>query len=173
MRTTDRLILRPFRDEDLPAWAELNADPVVMKYLGPPLNHEQTDQLAEAINNQYLAEGIGFLAIERRSDGQFLGAGGLSREPWHPDDLEIGWRLAREHWGHGYASEMALSWLEYAFTDLDLPRVLSTTDAPNLSSIAVMERIGMSFVRATELVDDGVPFDAVIYSITQETWRSR
>jgi RimJ/RimL family protein N-acetyltransferase len=173
MRTTERLVLRPFRDEDLPAWADLNADPEVMEYLGPPRTREQTDRFAEAINDQYAAEGFSFLAIERRSDGAFLGAGGLSREPWHPDDLEVGWRLARQYWGNGYASEAALSWLDYAFTDLDLPRVLATTDAPNTNSIAVMKRIGMTFHQATELVEDGVPFNAVIYSITQEAWRGR
>lgn len=174
MRTTERLLLRPFRDDDLPEWAELNTDPEVMRYLGgAPLTRAESDAIAAGVNAQYDAEGIGFLAIERRSDGVLLGAGGLTREAWHPDDIEIGWRLARRYWGHGYASEAASSWLDYAFTDLDLPRVLSSTDAPNTNSIAVMERLGMTFVEATQLVDDGIPFDAVIYSITQEAWRSR
>ncbi|GAA1568522.1 GNAT family N-acetyltransferase [Kribbella sancticallisti] len=171
MRTTERLLLRPFRDEDLPAWGDLNTDPEVMRYLGgQPLSRAESDAIAAGVNAQYVAEGIGFLAIERRSDGAFLGAAGLTREQWHPDDIEIGWRLARFHWGHGYASEAASSWLAYAFTDLSLPRVIATTDAPNLHSIAVMKRIGMTFDHATELVEDGEPFDAVIYSITQEAW---
>jgi RimJ/RimL family protein N-acetyltransferase len=168
------LLLRPFRDEDLPEWAELNTHPEVMRYLGgEPLSRAETDAIAEGVNAQYDAEGIGFLAIERRSDGALLGAGGLTRESWHPDDLEIGWRLARQYWGHGYASEAASSWLDYAFTDLDLPQVLSTTDTPNTNSIAVMKRLGMTFTENTQLVFDGHPVDVVVYTITQEAWRTR
>lgn len=173
MRTTDRLLLRPFRDEDLPAWAELNTDPEVMRYLGgKPLSRAESDAIAAGVNKQYVAEGTGFLAIERRSDGAFLGASGLTHEAWHPNDLEIGWRLARAHWGHGYATEAAASWLAYAFTDLDLPRVLASTDSPNINSIAVMKRIGMTFDHEAVLEADGETFDAVIYSITRENWRA-
>ena len=172
MRTTARLLLRPFRDDDLPAWAELNADPEVMRYLGgKSLSRAESEEIAAAVNRQYVAEGIGFLAIERRTDGAFLGAGGLTRESWHPDDLEIGWRLARAHWGHGYATEAAASWLAYAFTDLDLPRVLAATDTPNTKSVGVMKRIGMTFDHDAVLEADGETFDAVVYSITQEAWR--
>ncbi|WP_328323271.1 GNAT family N-acetyltransferase [Kribbella sp. NBC_00382] len=172
MRTTDRLLLRPFRDEDLPAWAELNTDPKVMRYLGgKPLSQAETDEIASGVNRQYLAEGTGFLAIERRSDGAFLGAGGLTHEVWHPDDLELGWRLAREYWGHGYATEAAAAWLAYAFFDLNLPHVLASTETANTKSIAVMQRIGMSFDHEARLEEDGEAFDAVVYSITQEAWR--
>jgi RimJ/RimL family protein N-acetyltransferase len=170
MRTTDRLLLRPFRDEDLPDWAAMNADPEVMQYLGQPLSRAQSDRIAEGVNAQYVAEGIGFLAIERRSDGALLGAGGLQREPWYPDDMELGWRLAREYWGQGYATEAAASWLEHAFTERSLPRVISITDTPNLRSIAVMKRIGMTFDHAAELEEDGTTFEATIYSITAAAW---
>jgi RimJ/RimL family protein N-acetyltransferase len=174
MRTTERLVLRPFRDEDLPHWAALNADPEVIEFLGGrPLSRGESDAIADAVNRQYVAEGIGFLAIERSSDGVFLGACGLQREPWYPDELELGWRLAREHWGHGYATEAASSWLAHAFGELDLPRVISITDVPNLRSIAVMQRLGMTFDHAAELDDEGVLFDAVIYSITASTYRRR
>ncbi|GAA0955624.1 GNAT family N-acetyltransferase [Kribbella koreensis] len=173
MLTTERLLLRPFRDEDLPAWAELNTDPEVMRYLGgKPLSRAETDEIARAVNARYEAEGTGFLAIERRSDGAFLGAGGLTREAWHPDDLELGWRLAREYWGHGYATEAAAAWLAYAFTELDLPRVLASTETANTKSISVMERIGMRFDHEARLEEDGETFDAVIYSITRQAWRA-
>ena len=100
MRTTDRLLLRPFRDEDLPHWAALNADPEVMEFLGGrALSRAESDAIADAVNGQYVAEGIGFLAIERRSDGAFLGACGLQREPWYPDEMELGWRCWRGGWG--------------------------------------------------------------------------
>jgi RimJ/RimL family protein N-acetyltransferase len=174
MRTTERLLLRPYREEDLPAFAAINADPEVMKYLGgEPLSREQSDAITEGVNQRHLAEGIGFLAIERRSDGALLGACGLMRhDAWYPDVLEIGWRLGREYWGHGYATEAATSWLTHAFEERTEPRVISITDTPNLNSIAVMKRLGMTFDHQAELVEDDTPFDATIYSITPEAWTS-
>jgi RimJ/RimL family protein N-acetyltransferase len=171
VRTTERLVLRPFRESDLEPWAALNADPDVTQYLGPPLSREDSDRTASAINAFYEARGFGFLAVERRSDGAFLGACGLSKEQWYPDDLEIGWRLAREYWGRGYATEAAVSWLDYAFKEAGLPRVIAVTDTPNVRSIAVMRRLGMSFDHEAVLEDDGVPFDATIYSLKAEEWR--
>ncbi|MGW6196543.1 GNAT family N-acetyltransferase [Kribbella sp. NPDC055110] len=171
MRTTERLVLRPFRETDLEPWAALNADPDVTQYLGPPLDREHSDRIAAAVNASYAADGIGFLAVERRTDGMFLGACGLSREQWYPDDLEIGWRLAREYWGHGYATEAAASWLDYAFAEVGLPRVIAVTDTPNVRSIAVMRRLGMSFDHQAVLEEDGVLFDATIYSLKAEEWR--
>ena len=171
MRTTERLVLRPFRESDLEPWAALNADPDVTQYLGSPLSREDSDGTAWAINASYEAQGFGFLAVERRSDGRFLGAAGLSKEKWYPDDLEIGWRLAREYWGHGYATEAAASWLDYAFHEAGLPRVIAVTDTPNVRSIAVMRRLGMSFDHEAVLEDEGVPFDATIYSLKAEEWR--
>lgn len=172
MRTTERLLLRPYREEDRPAFAAMNADPEVMRYLGgAPLTREQSDAITEGVNSIFVADGIGFLAIERRSDGALLGACGLMRHgAWYPDDLEIGWRLGREYWGHGYATEAASSWLIHAFAERSEHRVISITDTPNLNSIAVMKRLGMTFDHETELVEDGIPFDATIYSITPEAW---
>ena len=171
MRTTERLVLRPFRESDLDPWAALNADPEVTEFLGPPLTREDSDRIAVAVNASYDKNGYGFVAVERRSDGAFLGAAGLSREEWYPDDLEIGWRLAREYWGHGYATEAAASWLDYAFREAGLPRVIAVTDTPNVRSIAVMRRLGMSFDHKAVLTEDGVPFDATVYSLTAAAWR--
>jgi RimJ/RimL family protein N-acetyltransferase len=169
------LLLRPYREEDLPAFAAINADPEVMKYLGgEPLSRERSDWITEGVNQRYVAEGIGFLAIERRSDGALLGACGLMRhDAWFPDVLEVGWRLGREYWGHGYATEAATSWLDHAFLERSEPRVISITDSPNLNSIAVMKRLGMTFDHETELVDEGTPFEATICSITATTWTSQ
>jgi RimJ/RimL family protein N-acetyltransferase len=173
MRTTERLVLRPFRESDLEPWAALNADPEVIEYLGEPLSREDCDRTAAAINEQYASEGFGFLAVERRADGAFLGACGLSREQWYPDDLEIGWRLAREHWGHGYAAEAAASWMEHGFTTMGLPRIIAVTDSPNQRSIAVMRRLGMTFDHQGMLEEDGVPFEATVYTMTAEAWKRR
>ena len=90
-----------------------------------------------------------------------------------PDDVEVAWRLAHEHWGHGYATEAATGWLDHAFGPLGLPQVISITDPPNLRSLAVMRRLGMEFDREAEIEDMGQVFQAVVYSITAERWRGR
>ena len=93
--TTPRLILRTFREDDLPRYAALNAHPEVVRWLGgEPLTREHSDSIAEWAQELYAEEGIGLLAVERRSDGAFLGMCGLHHQASFPDDVEIGWRLA-------------------------------------------------------------------------------
>ena len=174
--TTPRLLLRSWRSDDLPAFAELNADPEVMRYLGHVLTGAQSEELASDIQDLFLRRGIGMLPVERRADGAFLGICGVSHTPWYPDE-EIGWRFAKEHWGHGYATESAAAWMTWAFSELDVPRLISVTDVPNARSIAVMKRLGMTFDHEAELEDEeengGERFQAVIHSITAEQWRDR
>ncbi len=91
---------------------------------------------------------------------------------WYPDDLEIGWRLARAYWGHGYATEAARAWLPIAFEVKGAPRVISVTDKPNARSIAVMRRLGMSLDHEAVLEEDGATFEAVIHSLAVDDWRA-
>jgi RimJ/RimL family protein N-acetyltransferase len=171
---TPRLRLRTFRLDDLPLYAALNADPEVTRYLGGvPLTREHSDSIAEWANERYEVEGLGLLAVERTEDGGFLGMCGLHHQQSYPDDVEVGWRLAREHWGHGYATEAATAWLDHAFESLDLPRVISISELSNERSLAVMRRLGMVFDHEAEVEDDGVPFHAVVYSVTHEQWLGR
>jgi RimJ/RimL family protein N-acetyltransferase len=170
--TTPRLLLRTFRLDDLPHYAALNADPEVVRYLGGvPLTREHSDSIAEWAQEVFAREGIGLLAVERRDDGAFLGMCGLHHQQSYPDDVEVAWRLAREHWGNGYATEAATRWLDHAFGPLDLPRVISITDPPNVQSLAVMRRLGMIFDHEADIEDEGSVFHAVVYSITAERWR--
>ena len=172
--TTPRLILRTFRQDDLPAYAALNAHPEVVRWLGgEPLTREHSDSIAEWAQELYAEEGIGLLAVERAEDGVFLGMCGLHHLASFPDDVEIGWRLAYEHWGQGYATEAATGWLDLAFGPLGLDRVISTTDPPNERSLAVMRRLGMTFEREAQVEDEGNLFDAVVYEITAERWHLR
>jgi RimJ/RimL family protein N-acetyltransferase len=108
----------------------------------------------------------------RRDDGAFLGMCGLHHQESYPDDVEVAWRLARVHWGQGYATEAATSWLDHGFGTLNLPRVISMTDPPNLRSLAVMRRLGMVFDHEAEIEDMGTVFQAVVYAITAAQWRS-
>ena len=172
--TTPRLILRTFREDDLPAYAALNAHPEVVRWLGgEPLTREHSDSIAEWAQERYAQEGIGLLAVERQEDGVFVGMCGLHHHASHPDDVEIGWRLAYEYWGQGYATEAATGWLDLAFGPLGLERVISITDKPNERSLAVMRRLGMTFDHEAQVEDEGNLFDAVVYAITAERWRAR
>jgi RimJ/RimL family protein N-acetyltransferase len=173
--TTERLLLRTFRLDDLPVYAALNADPEVVEFLGGvPLTAQDSDETAEWAQELHAREGIGLLAMERRTDGLFLGMCGLHHlEEWFPDDIEIAWRLGREHWGHGYATEAATAWLDHAFGPMDLPRVISVSDRPNMRSIAVMRRLGMVLDHEVTLEEDGVTFDALVHSVSAQRWRSR
>jgi RimJ/RimL family protein N-acetyltransferase len=173
--TTARLTLRTFRADDLPLYAALNADPEVARYLGGPASREYSDEIAEWANECYAADGLGLLAIERTEDQRFLGMCGLHVLAWYPDDIEIAWRLAREHWGHGYVTEAAEAWLDNAFGARGLPRVISVTDIDNRRSVAVMQRVGMQFDhRAVLPVEEtGELLDAVIYSISAADSRLR
>ena len=171
---TERLRLRGFTRADLPAIAAMHADLEVMQYLGGArIGPEITDGIAAAAQRSFAASGIGKLAVERRADGALIGMCGLSVESWYPDDLEVGWRLARAYWGHGYASEAGAAWVDHAFAVLGAKRVLSVADAPNLRSIAVMQRLGFTFDHAAELSDEYGSFSAVIYAIDAAGWRSR
>ena len=173
--TTSRLRLRTFRPDDLPLYAAMNADPEVVRFLGGPVSRDESDAIAAHAQGLHAAEGIGLLAVERAEDGVFLGMCGLHHvTDWYPD-IEVAWRLARSHWGHGYATEAAAAWLRHGFATLGLPRVISIADRdpPNVRSIAVMRRLGMVPDHDADLVDErGESFAAVVHSITAAQWRS-
>lgn len=143
---TKRLVLRQWTDDDLPQFAVMNADPEVMEYFPAPLSTEKSNQLAERIRIELQEKEYGFWAVEVQGGAPFIGFIGLHRTnfdaPFCPC-VEIGWRLAKEHWGNGYASEGAKASLEYAFNNLQLPEVLSFTAETNKRSQKVMEKIGM------------------------------
>ena len=135
------LQLRPFRPEDLPVYAELNADPRVAEWLSGPLTPAESDEIALWANERWATDRLGLIAVERRADGRFLGMCGLHRQSSRPQDVEVAWRLAHEHWGHGYATEAGRAWLAYGFETLGLDRIVSMTDEANTRSLAVMRRL--------------------------------
>jgi RimJ/RimL family protein N-acetyltransferase len=170
--TTPRLLLRTYREGDLPLFAALNADPAVMEHLGgEPLSRQHSDEIAEWAQQRYAQERIGLLAVDRREDGAFIGMCGLHHQQSYPDELEVAWRFAHAYWGHGYATEAASAWLDYGFDVLGAPRIISITDRPNVRSLAVMRRLGMVFDHEAAVEDDGETFEAVIHAITAEQWR--
>jgi RimJ/RimL family protein N-acetyltransferase len=138
---TERLVLRQWREADKEPFAALNADPVVMEHFPSTMTREESDAFADLVIGRIAERGWGLWALE--ADGEFIGFVGLN-EPGFMPGVEIGWRLAREAWGHGYATEAAHAVLGYARDELGLDEVISFTSTTNLRSQRVMERIGMT-----------------------------
>ena len=170
--TTERLTLRLFLASDLPQYAALNADPEVMAHLGGPLSEAQSDAIARGAQRAFLRSGLGKLAVERRADGAFLGMSGLSVEPWYPNEVEIGWRLARRYWGLGYATEAGGAWLDYGFSRLGLDRVISITEEANARSRSSIGRLGLQLDHRATLKEGQSSFEAMIFAISSERWRA-
>lgn len=146
MLKTDRLLLRQWRDDDLDAWAALNADPEVREFFPEVLTREQAAGSLDRFRGEVAARGWGWWAIEECATGRLLGMAGLDPVdeglPFH--GIEAGWRLAREAWGKGYATEAGRAVLAYGFDELRLPEILAVTAAGNVRSQAVMRRLGMT-----------------------------
>jgi ribosomal-protein-alanine N-acetyltransferase len=142
---TERLVLRQWREDDREPFAALNGDPVVMEHFPATMTREQSDAFVD-FNIATIAErGWGLWAVE--ADGAFIGFVGLNEPRFQAHftpAVEIGWRLARSAWGHGYATEAARAVLAYAFDELKLDEIVSFTTVENRRSRRVMERIGMS-----------------------------
>jgi RimJ/RimL family protein N-acetyltransferase len=144
--TTERLILRQWRDSDREPFRRMNADAAVMEFMPKRLTADESDVLAERIQKRLVERGFGLFAAELRKTGSFIGFIGLSApafEAHFTPCVEIGWRLAREFWGSGYATEGAVAVLRLAFMSLELSEVVSFTAALNARSRRVMERLGM------------------------------
>jgi len=137
----------------------MNADPQVREYLGDLLTPEQSAASVARFQAQLDEHGFGFWAVEVRGTGEFIGFTGLDQvdEGMPFTGVEIGWRLARPAWGHGYATEAALASLAFGFEDLALPEILAVTTATNLRSQAVMRRIGMTRDPADDFDDPTEP----------------
>lgn len=160
--TTDRLILRAFRDEDLDAYAEICTDPEVMRYLGEgrTLTRAEAWRQMALIVGHWQLRGFGMWAIEEKESGRLIGRAGLF-EPEGWPGFEAGWVLGRAWWGKGYATEAAREALRYAFEDLDRDHVISLIRPDNLPSIRVAERLGERLEGETEFMGSR----ALVYGI--------
>ncbi len=173
---TPRLTLRRWKDEDKELFANLNADPQVMEFMPKILSREESHSFVERIENNFKEHKFGLFAAELVNSKTFIGFIGLAIPRFQSSFtpcVEIGWRLAFEHWGNGYAAEGARAVLEFAFAELNLREVVSFTVPANLRSRRVMERIGMEFIKefAHPSLPEGHPLRKhVLYAITKANW---
>ena len=144
---TPRLIMRRWRESDRRPFADMNADPEVMRHFPSPLSRGGSDAFVDRIEARFEAQGFGLWALERVDTREFIGFTGLNPMP---DGIpgsggtEVGWRLARRAWGSGYATEAGRAAVDLALETLRLPELWSMTAVTNRASQAVMLRLGMT-----------------------------
>jgi RimJ/RimL family protein N-acetyltransferase len=144
---TERLLLRSWRSSDREPFAKLNADPKVVEFLPKLLSREESDAMADRIEARFGERGFGLWAVEIPGVRPFAGYVGLSVpgfEAHFTPCIEIGWRLAAEYWGQGYATEGAKAALDFGFRWLGFEEIVSFTTVANIRSRRVMEKIGMT-----------------------------
>ncbi|MEZ4749899.1 MAG: GNAT family N-acetyltransferase [Bdellovibrionota bacterium] len=146
--TSVRLHLRRWKDSDRVPFRSLNADARVMEFYPGTLNGDQSDDIIKRAEKHFEAHGFGLFAVERQDEGDFIGFVGLQHVPFEAHftpAVEIGWRVAFEHWNQGYATEAALAVLHYAESELKLKEVVALTYTGNHRSRRVMEKLGMVY----------------------------
>jgi RimJ/RimL family protein N-acetyltransferase len=144
---TDRLILRRWQASDREPFSRLNADPRVMEFMPTLLSRDESDRMADRIEEHFREHRFGLCAAELRQDHSFIGFVGLSVPAFQAaftPCVEIGWRLAADRWGQGLATEGARAMMRYAFEIVGLEEVVSFTVPENLPSRRVMEKLGMT-----------------------------
>jgi RimJ/RimL family protein N-acetyltransferase len=144
---TERLIMRRWQESDRAPFAELNADPETMRFFPNTLDRTASNALIEMIETRFDRQGFGFWALEVAATGTFIGFTGLNPLPEGvpgAGGMEVGWRLAKHAWRHGYATEAARGALGVAFDNMGLPEIWSMSAVLNEPSQAVMRRLGLT-----------------------------
>jgi RimJ/RimL family protein N-acetyltransferase len=143
---TPRLILRQWRDADVEAWADMSADPRVMEFFPELYDRARSEKTLARMRTELERDGYGMWAVEIKQTGRFAGVIGIEDIPYEmpfTPTREVGWRLAFDAWGHGYATEGAKASLDFAFEKLGWDEVVAITAGINTRSQRVMERLGM------------------------------
>jgi RimJ/RimL family protein N-acetyltransferase len=169
---TERLILRPWRPEDLDAYAAMNADPQVRTFMFPgrPLTREESEHEIAQMVDQWQRLGFGHWAVELRETGELVGRTGAKRhDDWDldPENTEVGWLYGRSAWGRGYATEGATAAVRFLLEDLRRPEVISIAHLSNLASHRVMRKAGLQWAGARRWYERRL--DVVWYSSRSRT----
>lgn len=178
---TSRLWLRAWRPDDRGPFRSLNADAMVMEHFPSVLTPEESDDLANRIEAHFVAHRFGLWAVELPGIAPFVGYIGLSIpsfQVYFTPCVEIGWRLARPYWGHGYATEGGREVLRLGFSRLGLRDIVSFTVPANVRSRSVMERLGMHHSLTDDFDHPNLPEGHhlrrhVLYRLTRADWQDQ
>ena len=168
---TDRLILRPPRMEDFDAWAAFHADEVATKFIGGVQPRALAWRTLMSMAGAWSMTGVSMFSVIERATGKWVGRLG----PWHPEGWpgdEVGWSIAREHWGKGYATEGATAAMDYAFEVLGWRELIHCIDEKNAASQRVAKRLGSKLLRKVRLPAP-IDVDVDAWGQTREEWRAR
>lgn len=180
---TERLILRNWEDRDRDLFFRINADDRVMEFFPFRRDRAESDTFLDRLRDDIAERGYGFSAIEIAATGERGGFCGLKEPDLDPvfpaGTIEIGWRLAPEYWGKGYATEAAQAWLGFGFEALSLDEIVSFAVWNNFRSTAVMERLGMRRDPSGDFDHPNVPDTHphlkrhALYRLTRGEWKAR
>lgn len=168
--TTDRLILRLQTLEDAPFLVELNSDPDVVRFTGDGSLANEAEArkiLEERVFPQWYKYKMGRFTVTLK-DGTFLGWCGLKFHP-ETDEVDLGYRFMKKHWGKGYATESSRASLDYGFHVLKLDRIIAKAMPDNKDSLKVMQKLGMTFRGFHHDPTDPHPF--IVYDIKRSEWK--
>ncbi|CCM77044.1 GNAT family N-acetyltransferase [Rhizobium mesoamericanum] len=178
--TTDRLVLRNWTEEDRSLFHEINSDPDVMEFFAFRRSRVEADSMLDTIRDAIATTGLGFYAVALKETDEPIGFCGLWKpdlEPFLPTGtIEVGWRLAKRHWGKGYATEAGAAALRHGFTQFNSPEIVSFAVADNHRSTAVMRRLGLDPQPDRDFDHPRVPDTHphlkrhVLYAISRQQW---
>lgn len=176
---TDRLLLRQWKEEDRQPFSALNNDPLVMRYFPRTFTQAESDRFIDEQIKHLSLNDWGAWAVECLETGEFIGFVGFSRPaPWHPcaGNIDVGWRLGRRFWGHGYATEAARQALQVGFESIGFDQVVAFTSRCNLPSLSVMRKIGMQLDAEGFLhprIENENPLrDHAVYRLSRTEWQA-
>ena len=143
---TERLFLRQWQPSDHESYIAMNLDKEVMEFFPTTLIEEESISHITRTRNHIEEKGYGLFALERKDTNAFIGFTGFSHPKFEADFTpctEIGWRIAKEYWNLGFATEAAKACLVFGFKKLSLEEIYSFTSVHNKKSEQVMKKIGM------------------------------
>jgi RimJ/RimL family protein N-acetyltransferase len=169
---TERLILRPPIREDFEAYAANMADPEAAHFIGGRQPRAVAWRGFLSLAGAWMLQGFSMFSVIEKASGRWIGRLG----PWHPEGwpgTEVGWGLAREAWGKGYAYEGATAAIDWAFAHLGWTQIIHSINSDNHASIALAKRLGSRFLRHSNLPEPYQDVVAEIWGQTKEEWLER